>query len=205
MKSLRRILKIPPTFLDRSYPPIQEWWRFFQTPIIRLFSFGWIAQMTRCDKSCLNIILSFHVSNKKKTGPRTDWLLQSFKDAFTLLGRADEFDSNNLEHIQFIVQHANARQGVFAWMLASLAGFSWLFFIFVTECRHRMSSPFTAIPRLIGWNHNGDSSHLYTVLVRWMKIHALMFCFNWFIYCLLSIPSTALSACDLTPGRPSRV
>ena len=150
MKSLRRILKIPPTFLDRSYPNqrVMDILRDTYNSPVHLFSqiclnrklklFGHILRSSPDDplRQVLFEYNSFIPRNRRPGRPRTDWLLQSFKDAFTLLGRAGEFDSKTLEHIQFIVQHANARPGVFAWMLASLAGF-YLFLSpnAVTECR----------------------------------------------------------------------
>jgi len=51
----------------------------------------------------------------RRTGkPRTSWLLQAFKDAFEKLGRADEYDYDNPEHQNFVIQNARERQGVFA-------------------------------------------------------------------------------------------
>ena len=46
--------------------------------------------------------------------PRTSWLLQAFKDAFEKLGRADEYDYDDPEHQNFVIQNARERQGVFA-------------------------------------------------------------------------------------------
>ena len=45
---------------------------------------------------------------------RTSWRLQTFKDAFAKLGRAEEYDCNNPAHQNFVMQNARERQGVFA-------------------------------------------------------------------------------------------
>ena len=39
---------------------------------------------------------------------------RAFKDAFEKLGRADEYDYDNPEHQNFVIQKARERQGVFA-------------------------------------------------------------------------------------------
>ena len=130
MKSLRRILKIPPTFLDRSYPNqrVMDILRDTYNSPVHLFSQIWLNRKLKLfghilrsspDDPLRQVLFEYNsfiprIEYRRPGRPRTDWLLQPFKDAFTLLGRAHEFDSNNLEHIQFIVQHANARQGVFA-------------------------------------------------------------------------------------------
>ena len=130
MQSLRRILKIPPTFIDRSYPNqrVLDVLRDTHHLSIHLFSQIWLKRKLKLfghilrsspDDPLRQVLFEYNsftprIEYRRPGRPRTDWLLQSFKDAFALLGRADEFDSNVLEHIQFIVHSANARQGVFA-------------------------------------------------------------------------------------------
>ena len=46
--------------------------------------------------------------------PRTSWLCQVFKEAFEMLGRVEEYDYDNPEHQNFVLQKAAERQGVFA-------------------------------------------------------------------------------------------
>ena len=72
--------------------------------------------MTPLDKFCLNITLLFQKLNaERRPGkPRTSWLLQAFKDAFEKLGRAEEYDYDNPEHQNFVIQNARERLGVFA-------------------------------------------------------------------------------------------
>ena len=183
MKFLRRILKIPPTFIDRSYPNqrVLEILRDTYHLSIDLFSQVWLHRKLKLfghilrsspDDPLRQVLFEYNsfiprIEYRRPGRPRTDWLLQSFKDAFAHLGRADEFDSNNFEHIQFIVRNANTRQGIFAWLHASSTGvipfnlfhcsvrccliFLWLLDWrqrlpspnVVTECRHRMQSPFS--------------------------------------------------------------
>ena len=130
MKSLRRILKIPPTFIDRSYSNqrVLDVLRDTHRLSIHLFSQIWLKRKLKLfghilrsspDDPLRQVLFEYNsftprIEYRRPGRPRTDWLLQSFKDAFALLGRGDEFDSNVLEHIQFIVHSANARQGVFA-------------------------------------------------------------------------------------------
>ena len=130
MKSLRRILKIPPTFIDRSYSNqrVLDVLRDTHRLSIHLFSQIWLKRKLKLfghilrsspDDPLRQVLFEYNsftprIEYRRPGRPRTDWLLHSFKDAFALLGRADEFDSNVLEHIQFIVHSANARQGVFA-------------------------------------------------------------------------------------------
>ena len=130
MKSLRRILKIPPSFIDRSFPNqrVLDVLRDTHHLSIHLFSQIWLKRKLKLfghilrsspDDPLRQVVFEYNsftprIEYRRPGRPRTDWLLQSFKDAFALLGRADEFDSNVLEHIQFIVHSANARQGVFA-------------------------------------------------------------------------------------------
>ena len=70
--------------------------------------------MTPLDKFCLNITLLFQKLNTEDpANPGTSWLLQAFKDAFEKLGRAEEYDYDNPEHQNFVIQNARERQGIF--------------------------------------------------------------------------------------------
>ena len=88
MKGLRRILHLPPTFVDRSTTNqrVLDILRDSHQICTDLFSHTWL---------------------KRK-------LLQAFKAAFEMLGPVEEYDYDNPEHQNFVLQNATERQGVFA-------------------------------------------------------------------------------------------
>ena len=51
---------------------------------------------------------------KRPGKPRASWLLETFKDAFALLGRSESYDDTNNEHRHYVLQQAQTRQGIFA-------------------------------------------------------------------------------------------
>lgn len=130
LKNLRRILKIPPAFIDRSYSNqrVLDMIRDIHHISIELFSQIWLKRKLKLfghilrsspDDPMRQVLFEYNsflprFEYRRPGRPRTDWLLQSFKDAFELLGRVEGFDPNLSEHTQFIVQNAITRQGIFA-------------------------------------------------------------------------------------------
>lgn len=130
MKGLRRILKIPPTFIDRSYTnqKVLDILKTNHHHLIEKFSLTWMTRKVRLlghilrtdSKDPMKQVLLDPYSNRpgleyRRPGkPRASWLLETFKDAFALLGRPESYDDANNEHRQYVIQQAQARQGIFA-------------------------------------------------------------------------------------------
>ena len=130
MKGLRRILKIPPTFIDRTYTnqKVLDLLNNDYRHVIEKFSLTWMKRKVKLLGHILRtdykdpmrqVIFDPYTTRprleyRRPGKPRASWLLESFKDAFTLLGRTENYDDNSNEHHQFIIQQAQTRQGIFA-------------------------------------------------------------------------------------------
>ena len=129
MKGLRRILKIPPTFVDRTATN-QHVLDVLQTTHnihIELFSHTWknrklklLGHILRSNPQdpMRQVLFEPHtfvprIEYRRPGKPRLSWLQETFKEAFGLLGRVEPFNVENLEHVRFIVHHAHARHGIF--------------------------------------------------------------------------------------------
>ena len=130
MKGLRRILKFPPTFIDRSITnqSVLDILRVSYQIRIDLFSHTWLHKKLKLfghilrsspDDPLRQVLFEYNtfipkIEYRRPGKPRTSWLLQAFKDAFEKLGRAEEYDYDNPEHQNFVIQNARERQGIFA-------------------------------------------------------------------------------------------
>ena len=130
MKGLRRILKFPPTFIDRSITNqrVLDILRVSYQIRIDLFSHTWLHKKLKLfghilrsspDDPLRQVLFEYNtfipkIEYRRPGKPRTSWLLQAFKDAFEKLGRAEEYDYDNPEHQNFVIQIARERQGIFA-------------------------------------------------------------------------------------------
>ena len=130
MKGLRRILKFPPTFIDRSITNqrVLDILRVSYQIHIDLFSHTWLNKKLKLfghilrsspDDPLRQVLFEYNtfipkIGYRRPGKPRTSWLLQGFKDAFEKLGRADEYDYDNPEHQNFVIQNARERHGIFA-------------------------------------------------------------------------------------------
>ena len=130
MKGLRRILKIPHTFIDRSYTnqKVFETLKNYFDSEVELFSSTWLKRKlklfghifrTNPDDPLPQVLVEYNsytprIEHRRPGKPRTSCLLQSFKDAFGMLGRNQEYDYNNREHQSFVITNALNRQGIFA-------------------------------------------------------------------------------------------
>lgn len=130
MKGLRRILKIPPIFIDRAYKN-QNVFETLKDNLdfeVDLFSSTWLKRKlklvghilrTNPDDPLRQVLFEYNsytprIEHRRPGKPRTSWLPQSFKDAFGMLGRNEEYDSNNREHQNFVITNAINRQSIFA-------------------------------------------------------------------------------------------
>ena len=130
MKGSRRILKIPPAFMDRSYTN-QKVFEILKNDFdseVELFSRTWLKRKlklfghilrTNPDDPLRQVLFEYNsftprIEHRRPGKPRTSWLLQSFKDAFGMLGRNEEYDYNNREHQSFVITNALNRQSIFA-------------------------------------------------------------------------------------------
>ena len=130
LKGLRRILKIPPTFIDRSYTnqKVFETLKNNFDSEVELFSSTWLKRKlklfghilrTNPDDPLRQVLFEYNsytprIEHRRPGKPRTSWLLQSFKDAFGMLGRNEEYDYNKREHQNFVVTNAINGQSIFA-------------------------------------------------------------------------------------------
>ena len=130
--SLRRILKIPPTFIDRAYTNqnVFETLKSNFDSEVELFSSTWLKSKlklfghilrTNPDDPLRQALFEYNsstprIEHRRPGKPRTSWLLQSFQDAFGMLGRNEEYDCNynNREHQSFVITNALNRQSIFA-------------------------------------------------------------------------------------------
>ena len=130
-KSLRQILKKPPTYIDREqtnqrlYDEIQhdfgckfenfgETWRKTKMKL-----FGHVLRCSRSDPLhqvtfAADGLLPRELGKKRPGRPKSDWLLESFKDAFkSIMGSDAEFDKNNMDHFRMVKDWAFHRAGPF--------------------------------------------------------------------------------------------
>ena len=130
MKGLRRILHLPPTFVDRSITNqrVFDILRDSHQICIDLFSHTWLKRKLKLfghilrsssDDPLRQVLFEYNtftprIEYRRPGKPRTSWLLQAFKEAFEKLGRVEEYDYDNPEHQNFVLQNATERQGVFA-------------------------------------------------------------------------------------------
>ena len=125
MKGLRRILHLPPTFVDRSITNqrVFDILRDSHQICIDLFSHTWLKRKLKLFghilRSSSDVLFEYNtftprIEYRRPGKPRTSWLLQAFKEAFEKLGRVEEYDYDNPEHQNFVLQNATERQGVFA-------------------------------------------------------------------------------------------
>lgn len=130
MKGLRRILHLPPTFIDRSTTNqrVLDILRDSHQICTDLFSHTWLKRKlklfghilrTSLDDPLRQVLFEYNtyiprIGYTRPGKPRTSWLFQAFKEAFEMLGRVEEYDYDNPEHQNFVLQKAAERQGVFA-------------------------------------------------------------------------------------------
>ena len=130
-KTLRRILKKPPTFIDREqtnlkmydeirqehgchFEPFGDTWRKKKLKLL-----GHMLRSSRADP--LNQVtfaadgLRPRSIDKRRPGrPRLDWLTETYKDAFQhMYGHDQFFDPSDLEHMNRVKQWATQRIGPF--------------------------------------------------------------------------------------------
>ena len=128
-RSLRRILHIPPTFIDReqtnasmydkirndygcSFEHFADTWRKAK---FRLFGRASpadpLVQVTFKTDG-----LTPRAPTRRRPGrPKADWTTEAYKDAYRILhGDANVFGVNNIQHLNDIRQSARNRQGPFA-------------------------------------------------------------------------------------------
>ena len=129
MKGLRRILHLPPTFIDRSTTNqrVLDILRDSHQICTDLFSHTWLKRKlklfghiltTSLDDPLRQVLFEYNtyiqrLGYTRPGKPRTSWL-QAFKAAFEMLGPVEEYDYDNPEHQNFVLQNATERQGVFA-------------------------------------------------------------------------------------------
>ena len=127
MKGLRRILKIPPTFIDRSYTnqKVLDILQPDHRHYVEKFSLTWmkrkvklLGHFLRTDSQdpMKQVMLDPYTNRprleyRRPGTPRASWLLETFKDALILLGRSKSYDDSSDEHRQYVIQHAQTRQG----------------------------------------------------------------------------------------------
>ena len=95
---------------------------------IDLFSHTWLKRKlklfghilrTSSDDPLRQVLFEYNtfiprIEYRRPGQPRTSWLLQAFKEVFETLGRVEEYNYDNPEHQNFVLQKATERQGVFA-------------------------------------------------------------------------------------------
>ena len=119
-----------PTFINRSYTN-QEVFETLKNNFdseVPLFSstclkrklklFGHILR-TNPDDPLRHVLFEYNsythrIEHRRPGKPRTSWLLQSFKDAFGIIGCNEEYDYNNRERQSFVITNALNRQSIFA-------------------------------------------------------------------------------------------
>ena len=133
MKGIRRIMKVPPTYEDRTQTNevvMQEAKKIAEKDIFK-FSDMWLRQKLKLlghllraspDDPLHQVI--FHENTKKprlypiaRVGrPREKWLFATLEDAFNILAQNPylEFDHGNQEHMEWLIETANNRAGIFA-------------------------------------------------------------------------------------------
>ena len=130
LKGLRRILKIPPTFIGRSNTNrnVLNTLKNDYDCAIDLFSESWMKRKLKLlghilrsnpDDPLRQVLFEYNsftprIEYRRPGRPRLSWLMQSFSDAFATLGRTEEFNCNNFEHQWFVIQNAINRQGIFS-------------------------------------------------------------------------------------------
>jgi hypothetical protein len=126
-KSLRRILGKPPTFIDRTetnermYAEIRDqhgchFEKFGDTwRKAKLKFFGHILRCSRADPLsqvtfAADGIHPRHVVYRRPGRPKLDWVIESYKDAFSFLnGQGVLFDPANINHLRQVKEHAILR------------------------------------------------------------------------------------------------
>ena len=126
-KSLRRILGKPPTFIDRTetnermYAEIRDqhgcnFEKFGDTwRKAKLKFFGHILRCSRADPLsqvtfAADGIRPRHVVYRRPGRPKLDWVIESYKDAFSFLnGQGVLFDPANINHLRQVKEHAILR------------------------------------------------------------------------------------------------
>ena len=131
-KSLRRILHIPSTFIDRQQTNASMYERIRNEFGCRFEHFadtwrktkiGLLGHILRASIADPLAQVTFKAdgvtprtpAQKRPGRPRLDWVVETYKDAYRMIRGADHiFDVKNMQHLNEVKQAAINRQGPFA-------------------------------------------------------------------------------------------
>ena len=125
-RSLRRILKIPPTFIDRSYSnqrmyeeirdqhgcKFEHFGETWRTAKIRLL--GHLLRTSR-DDPLYQVTFAADGLHPRETifrrpgRPKQDWLIETYRDAYKRMYENMQFERENAAHLQEIKERATQR------------------------------------------------------------------------------------------------
>ena len=127
MKGYRRILKVPPTYIDRTwtnqrvieslttshnlkFERFSETWKFRKVKLL-----GHIIRSHRYDPLRQVLYekgtLMPRIEHKRRVGkPRANWLIETYNDAYRKLGLSQPFDISDSEHTHAVHEAAITRK-----------------------------------------------------------------------------------------------